>query len=148
MVNGTTTVDFIANANNGRGTISLLLQCLSTIFLCVYTALHFDILVRPLSKWTIRIRKTIFTVIMAIAPEFLPYNAFNDWYRAQTLRIFWNASIDSELSMKQVHYLLSGGVQISASTEHHDRVLEVELLVFINQVGLAPSHSSEKHPDF
>ena len=87
-------------------------------------------------------------MIMAIAPEFLPYNAFNDWYRARTLRTLWNASINSELSMKQVHYLLTGGVQISASTEHHDRVLEVELLVFINQVGLAPSHNCKKHPDF
>ncbi len=148
MVNGTTTVGFVANANDGRGTISLLLQCLSTIFLCVYTALHFDIPVRPLSKWTVFTRKIIFTTIMAIAPEFLPYNAFNDWYRARILRTLWNASIGSELSMKQVHYLLSGGVQISASTEHHHRVLEVELLVFINQVGLAPSHSSKKHPDF
>ena len=148
MVNRTTTVGFVANANDGRGTISLLSQCLSTIFLCVYTALHFDIPVRPLSKWAVSIRKLIFTLIMAIAPELLPYNAFNHWYRARKLHTLWNASIDSKLSMKQVHYLLSGGMQISASTEHHDRVLEVELLVFINQVGLAPSHSSEKHPDF
>lgn len=147
MVNETITVGFVANANDGRGTISLLLQCLSTTFLCVYTALHFDIPVRPLSKWIVLIRKIIFT-IMAIAPEFIPYNAFNDWYWARLLRILWNASINSELSMKQVHYLLSGGVQISASTEHHDRVLEVELLVFINQFGLAPSHSSKRHPDF
>ena len=148
MVNETTTVGFVANANDGRGTISLLLQCLSTIFLCVYTALHFDIAVRPLSKWTVLIRKIIFTTIMAIAPEFLPYNAFNDWYRARILRTVWNASIDSQLSMKQAHYILSGGVQISASTEHHDRVLEVELLIFINQVGLAPSYSGNKHSNF
>lgn len=150
MTNETTTVGFVANANDGRGTISLLLQCLSTIFLCVYTALHFDIPVRPLGKWTVFIRKTIFTMIMAIAPEFIPYNAFNDWYRARLLRSLWNTSIHCELSMKQAHYLLSGGVQISASTEHHDRVLEVELLVFINQVGLAPSpsHSSKRHQDF
>lgn len=79
MVNETITVGFVANANDGRGTISLLLQCLSTTFLCVYTALHFDIPVRPLSKWIVLIRKIIFT-IMAIAPEFIPYNAFNDWY--------------------------------------------------------------------
>lgn len=64
------------------------------------------------------------------------------------LRKICKASIGSNLSMKQVHYFLSGGVQISASTEHHNRALEVELLVFIDQVGLVPSISGNKHEKF
>lgn len=50
--------------------------------------------------------------------------------------------------MKQVHYMLSGGVQISASTETHNQALKIELLVFINQVGLAPSYKGNKHRNF
>lgn len=71
-------VGFVTNVNDGRGTISLLLQCLTTIFLCVYTSLYFDIPVRPLGKWATLVRKTIFVIIIIIAPELLPFNAFND----------------------------------------------------------------------
>lgn len=148
MVNETASVGFVANANHGRGTTSLLLQSLSTIFLCVYTALHFNIPVRPLSKWAILVRKTIFVTIILIAPELLPFNAFNDWYCARMLRKGCKASIGSDLSMKQIHYLLSGGVQISASTEDHNKALEIELLVIIDQVGLVPSYSGNKHQEF
>lgn len=141
-------VGFVANANHGRGTISLLLQCLSSIFLSVYTVLHFNIPVRPLSKWAIFVRKMIFVTIIVIAPELLPFNAFNDWYRARMLQKEIKTSVGIDLSVKQAHYLLSGGVQISASTKDHNKALEIELLVFINQVALAPSDGGKMHQKF
>ena len=148
MHNATATVGFVANANDGRGTISLLLQCLSTIFLCVYTALHFDVPVRPLNVWAIFVRKTIVVMIIVIAPELLPFIAFNDCYRARTLRKLCQENVGHDLSMKQVHYLLAGGLQINASSEHHNRAVEIEFLVFVDQVGLAPSYSCKRHPKF
>ena len=148
MANATASVGFVANTNNGRGTISLVSQCLVTIFLCVYTALHFDIPVRPLNKRATFVRKFIFVTIIVVAPELLPFNAFNHWHRAQMLRKHCKMNIGSDLSLKQVHYLLAGGVQISISTEEHDKILEIELLVFINQVGLAPFGSGSNHRHF
>lgn len=75
-------VYFVTNRNDGRGTISLLLQCLTTIFLRVYTTFYSDSPAPPLNKGAIFVRRTIFGTIIVMASELIPFNTFSDKCRA------------------------------------------------------------------
>ena len=88
------------------------------------------------------VRKTVFVLITVIAPELLPFNAFNEWFRARLLQKSWSATLGKQVTLKQIHYLLSGDMQISISTEEHNQALEIELLMFIEHERLAPSHGN------
>lgn len=149
MPTNLTLVGFTKDDQTHRGTVGLLWQCLSTIFLCLYVALHFDIPVRPLDFWATMFRKCFFVLIMAIAPELLPSNAFNEWARARTIRKAWNSVLGTQYSLKQIHLIMSGGLQVSASTEEHSRSLELEFLILIEREGLTPDrYRKARHPHF
>lgn len=135
-------VSFVANANHGRGTTSLLLQSLRTGFLGIYTTLHFDIHVQTPSKWAFLVRKTISLTILFIASYsscFPSMHSTIDTVRECSAKPVKRVLILSrhDLSMKQIHCLPSGGGQISSSTEDHKKALKIELLVFVDQVKMS-----------
>ncbi|KAJ5774279.1 hypothetical protein N7457_009175 [Penicillium paradoxum] len=68
-----------------RGTSGLLLSCLTTLVLCVYSALHLNVFDRQCEWWMRCLIKTKWVLIALLAPEFVVYNAWSQ--RRQALRI-------------------------------------------------------------
>jgi hypothetical protein len=64
---------------SGRGTAGLLYNCLLTIFLCVWSALHIPIPKRNASWWQNLLYKARLALLAIIAPEVIFYNAV-EWY--------------------------------------------------------------------
>ena len=69
----------------GRGTYNLLWSCLTTLSLCVWTAVHLN--TYPNGSEMINIgRRLLWMAIAAFAPEYVLYCAFDQWQTARSLR--------------------------------------------------------------
>jgi len=70
-----------------RGTADLLISCSSTLFLCVYSALHFDLFGEMAvdNRWAIPFVKAAWVLIAIFAPEVLVYKAWIEWRAARDL---------------------------------------------------------------
>jgi hypothetical protein len=65
---------------SGRGTAGLLYNCLVTIFLCVWSALHINILERNASWMQNLLYKAGLALLAIIAPEYIFYNAIDSYF--------------------------------------------------------------------
>ena len=97
--------------NCGRGTAAILWQCLITIGLCTYVAMHLSIPPLPLSATATFVRKLLWVSIGLVLPEFVCLVALVQYMDA---KVFREASQTTEhhLSMTQAFHVLSGGVAI------------------------------------
>jgi hypothetical protein len=137
MINGTANEPIFQGWKaqpDGRGTLDILYQCLTTMFLCCWTSLCINV---PVSSWSPR-RCTLQKVLMAcmgvIGPEFVFQLALGQWISARSSVAAFNRSgyptwtmrhafladmggfvlhhPDSEdfpLTAKHVHYLVTEG---------------------------------------
>ena len=71
--------------DNQRDTIGLLLSCLATLALCVYTALHLNIPARKESHIRGILREVRWGVIGLFAPELVLYTAWRQYASAKQL---------------------------------------------------------------
>ncbi|RPB08409.1 hypothetical protein P167DRAFT_512310 [Morchella conica CCBAS932] len=77
----------------GRGTMGLILSCLITLTLCVWTAIHLNINVDPSPGKKLR-RKALWLFIGLFAPELVLWAAFEQWRNARAiLRFLKNESM-------------------------------------------------------
>ena len=123
----TTHVGFVPNPKCGRGTISLLLQCVSTIFLCVYTSLHLDVPLTTLTAWKSVLRKAVSVAICVIAPEAFTLMALTQCLDPSLLCTLLRSKLGSIISKKRAYCLLDSGIHIS--TEDGRRELKVSELI-------------------
>ena len=105
-------VGFVANQNCGRGTISLLLQCFSTIVLCVYTSLHLNVPRKTLGFWASLRRKSIAIVVCVLAPELFTLFAIRQRLDAKRLTTLVKTGTGISISLTQAHFLQAGGIQL------------------------------------
>ncbi|KAH8148307.1 uncharacterized protein LAJ45_07760 [Morchella importuna] len=69
----------------GRGTMDLMFTCVITLSLCVWTAVHPNIIAR--STYMDRLRyKALYVVLGLFSPEIVLSEAFNEWRTARNLR--------------------------------------------------------------
>ncbi|KAI9747264.1 MAG: hypothetical protein M4579_007496, partial [Chaenotheca gracillima] len=69
--------------NPGRGTLSLILTCLFTSFLCTWVVLHPRVYKRPLFR---RLHKIVLFFKTIIAPESIAVEGIQDWISARKMR--------------------------------------------------------------
>ena len=106
-------VGFTPEPNNGRGTIGLLWQCLATIFLCTYTAQHFDIPSKSLNLRRIIGRDTLWVLGTIFVPEILLGKSYLDFLAAKRLRDRWNIlPVEDEGSLKQAFFVVCNGLTV------------------------------------
>lgn len=72
----------------GRGTAGILFSCVITITLCVWTAIHIDIIPNP-TKRKLFARKMLWMFMSLLAPEVVLFCAFRQWLNARKLRREW-----------------------------------------------------------
>ncbi|KAI5838478.1 hypothetical protein DFP73DRAFT_600000 [Morchella snyderi] len=111
----------------GRGTMGLILSCLITLTLCVWTAIHLNIIVDP-SLGKNLCRKTLWVFIGLFAPELVLWAAFEQWRNARAiLRFLKNetmapageengqpldpkkASVDEDFGFESAFFAVMGG---------------------------------------
>jgi len=70
-----------------RGTVEILLSCIITLMLCVYTSIHLNVTPqrRILGIKTVWMYKFYWVIISTFAPEFVLYAAYLQWKNAQML---------------------------------------------------------------
>lgn len=117
-------VGFVPEPNAGRGTVGILWQCLTTIFLCVYTCLHLNIPPRPLSKARQIRRFLTWTAIGLLIPEFMCFKAIMESINARKLSKHLKAHKLGSISTKQAHFFLWGGLRI----QHDGQLLKNQKL--------------------
>lgn len=120
VYNKTSHVGFVSQANSGRGTVGILWQCLTTIFLCICTVLHLDVPPRRIPRSRLLLRFAAWLLIGLLVPELMCLKAVYEFFAARKLvRVVENQE-GQNISMKQAHFLLWGGLSII----HQGRILK------------------------
>ena len=70
---------------DGRGTWKILYSCVTTLILCVFSALHLNVGPDREPTWRWWMRKLKWVLIGVIAPEIILYTAGKQWFSAQRL---------------------------------------------------------------
>ena len=110
-----TRVGWVAEPNCGRGTSSILWQCITTIFLCVYTAFHYSPPTKAL-PWRLSLLNRVFwTIVGLLAPEFVCGLAIGQFVGASGLRKRAKA-LGTPLSLAQSFILGVGGIGFRRGT--------------------------------
>ena len=110
-----THVGWVAEPNCGRGTSGILWQCITTIFLCVYTAFHYSPPTKAL-RWRLSLLNRVFwTVIGLLAPEVVCTLAIRQFVGASRLRKQAKA-LGMPLSLAQSFLLGGGGIGFRRGT--------------------------------
>lgn len=80
-----TTVGWVSDGDNKRSTISLLYNCLFTIFLCTWSAMHLNVPGEKESQLQTFRRKCVWMLIGVLAPEYVAMSAIYEWHAAWKL---------------------------------------------------------------
>jgi hypothetical protein len=113
VYNTTSHVGFVSEANSGRGTVGILWQCLTAIFLCICTVLHLDVPPRHLPRSRSLLRSAAWLLIGLLVPELMCLKAVYEFFAARKLVRVVRAQERRNISMKQAHFLLWGALRIT-----------------------------------
>jgi len=86
-----------------RGTTSLVLNCVSTILICTWSALHLHVPHDEHSTWSLFVRKLGFLTVALVAPEWITMCAYRDWEEARELTKQMRARAASEHAQAMEH---------------------------------------------
>ena len=75
-----TTVGWVSDADNNRSTKTLLYNCLFTIFLCTWSAMHLNVPGEKDTQLRTFLRKCEWMLIGVLAPEWVAFLAIMEWY--------------------------------------------------------------------
>jgi len=77
-------VSFVPQDSN-RDTLSLVISCLLTLSLCVYTAVHLNVPLKHEPAWQTRLREAKWCMIGLLGPELVLFAAWRQWNSAKAL---------------------------------------------------------------
>ena len=110
---------------DGRGTVSLIWQCLLTIFLCTFTVLHFDVPRAPVGRWETTKWSTVWVICGLLAPESVCFKSYRELVTATKFRDSWNKFPGSRsITLKQAFFLIAGGLKVECFQRRPDAKLD------------------------
>jgi hypothetical protein len=117
-IHNETMVGWVAGPHT-RGTMSLLLSCLTTIFLCTWTVLHLDVPRNDEKRTMVAMfrRKVIWRVVAAIAPEIVVWFAASDYLEARKMRRVLSSRSGRNWSLNQAFFLNMHGLVYTSPDE-------------------------------
>ena len=106
----TTTIHGWVPEPDGRGTWSILWSSLITISACTWSALHLNV-PKPQHSWSsLIVRKVLWMLAAAIAPEYILWTAANGYFRARkTLRYLTLKQKQQDWTMSHLLFAFAGG---------------------------------------
>ena len=87
VANGESSIELVSYASdpNGRGTISLIISCLLTLLLCVWSALHLNVPRQAETTLECLWTNTRWILVGIYAPELVVFTAWRQWSSARLL---------------------------------------------------------------
>lgn len=85
-----------------RDTLSLIISCLLTLSLCVYSAVHLNIPYKREPEWRTRLREAKWCILGLFGPELILYVAWRQWNSARALSESIEKSIHSGKALCEV----------------------------------------------
>lgn len=126
-----------------RGTASLTFNCISTVIICTYSALHLNVPGDKDSKKARIIVKVWLLVWSLIAPELYSYVAVWDWFEAQKITKLMRSQQNTiKWSHSLSFFLIMGGVTIRDQEGGKIRLPPDQAHVFINKGWFNPEDLS------
>ncbi|KAN0072086.1 hypothetical protein V8E54_009815 [Elaphomyces granulatus] len=126
---------------SGRGTAGLLYNCLVTIFLCVWSALHINILERNASWMQNLLYKAGLALFAIIAPEVIFFKAVDSYFFIRdTLNELPASFVKGELKYTETHlwFIMMGGFEIQCTDDiHRLDVADIKHLITQNAISLS-----------
>lgn len=102
----------------GRGSLSIIINCLLTLGLCVWTTVHIDVIPNA-TWWQIFRAKLVYVITAMLVPEIVMASAGVQWYEARKLRNDWcefndvkSGSKGDTFGMAGAYLVCMGGVTI------------------------------------
>ena len=77
------TVGWVSDGDNRRSTISLLYNCLFTVFLCTWSAMHLNVPAETDTQLRMFLRKCKWMIVGVLAPELVAALAIQESYSAR-----------------------------------------------------------------
>ena len=81
---------------SGRGTLGLVMSCIFTLSLCVWTALHLNVVPKGTSRLKRTLRKTGWALMALFAPEYVLWSAITQWQCARKVCDMRNEILDNQ----------------------------------------------------
>ncbi|KAK1749721.1 hypothetical protein QBC47DRAFT_311459, partial [Echria macrotheca] len=139
-----------------RGTFRLVVGCLTTLSLCVYTALHLNIpprpdrVARPSSFSSAMSKKLVWVLLGMFAPELVVYTAWSQWIAARRLTRAIQAT-NPEWTMTHSFFAVMGGFAVDTRNggerEYMDGSPRLHLtangIALLAELGALPAVSAE-----
>lgn len=109
---------------SGRGTIEFLWSCILTLTLCIWTAMHPDVVAA--NEWYTMLYKAYWTILSAIFPEFLVCCAIAQLKQARELHNAWiekwgDREQKDWLGMPGAFFVVMGGYVITEGPLNQDQ---------------------------
>jgi hypothetical protein len=125
-IHNETMVGWVAGPHT-RGTMSLLLSCLTTIFLCTWTVLHLDVPRNDEKRTMVAMfrRKAIWMVVAAIAPEIVVSIAVGEYLEARKTRRVLSSRSGRNWSLNQAFFLNMRGLVYTSSNAYSCTVTSI-----------------------
>ena len=109
---------------SGRGTIGLVSTCVITLVLCVWTAIHLNIVPKQdRTRWRRFVKKVKWAALALFAPEIVVWRAYSQWKTARWLRKERNEIIQrfnlpkrKEWTLPVAFYAAMGGFEVTLSS--------------------------------
>lgn len=115
----------------GRGTLSLIVSYLTTIFLCTWVVIHARVSKRPFLH---RLHKFALFLKAIIAPEFIAVEALQEWCQAQ--RTVKNCARSTGEGLKFIHAFYIVMLALKYRTPRGDKVLRPNQYAWLLEQGL------------
>lgn len=133
----TTTLHGWVPEPDGRGTWSILWGCLATISICIWSALHLNV-PKPQHSWSsLVVRKVMWMLAAATAPEYILWTSANDYFRARkTLRYLTLKQKQQDWTMTHMLFAFAGGFWVRTPNGQESKCDPKQLRDLIINVGI------------
>lgn len=123
--NGTATEQPFVWEPRGRGTVGLLTTCVITFSLCIWTAIHPNIIPNP-TGWRQAKYKLFWTGVCVGLPEAIVMCAYGQWSKAKSIRKAWTAKYPDavdDIGMEGGFFVVMGGISVGAKGGKYNTTL-------------------------
>ena len=113
---------------DGRGTWSILWICLITISISTWSTLHLNV-PKPRHSWpSLIVRKVVWMLMAATAPEYILWTSANDYFRARkTLRYLKLKQKQQDWTITHMLFAFAGGFWVRTTNGQESQCLDRQL---------------------
>lgn len=131
----------------GRGTVDILLSCIITLGLCIWTAVQPDVVANKTALGHL-IHKTNWMLAALFVPEIVVSNSFHQWREAHRLYAAWRSMTNvkkgskNDMGLEGAFFVVMGGCTIGGIMDGYTAILTPAAFLQLTETGVLPPTSS------